>query len=737
MSRPVRLALVGCGAVAEHYHLPAIVGTPSCRLVACVDPALERAQGLARRVDATAYASHADLPGLVDAAIVTVPNAAHADVAVDLLRAGISVLVEKPMARTVAECDRMIAAAASTGAVLAVGHDFRFFPVARFARDLFAGGLLGTVHRVDVRQSAGVSWPVHTTGVLTPSAGGGALMTFGVHILDLMLWWFGDLRPLAYSDDASGGVEAECTSEFQADTGATVRFELSRRRSMRDTFVVDCARGSVEIGVHEPAIVRLTPSSSPLPLTGAVVDACVADAPLRAVFRRQLADFALAVEGRQAPLVGGADGRRVVALVEACYGMRRPLRHPWDECAPTHPRCRGSSPAAGDLSRTNVLVIGASGFIGGRLTERLALECGARVRVLVRRVMRASSVARAPIEIVAGDIVNPAAVRSAMDGCAIVFNCVKGKDGDSAARRGVDVDAAAVVVEAAGRVGARVVHLSTMAVYDRPAEGDFDESSAPAPRGDPYTDRKLDGERAALDAGRRCGVPVVVIQPGVVYGPGAGVFGTEILQELRTGRPVLVDGGRGICNAVYIDDLVSALLLAAASDCAAGERFLVAGPGHPTWREFFGAFERMLGVDRTMTLSRSEAHALWRRSRRPAWLASELWRSVRADRALRRRLLATWEGHIARLVADRVLPGTWRARVRGPGSPDPAARASETSLPAVIPLRPWVIDYMARRARVQSTKARRLLGYEPAVGLDSGMRMTEQWARWAGLLQDA
>jgi predicted dehydrogenase len=83
-----------------------------------------------------ALASHLDLPGEVDLAIVAVPNAMHEPVSVDLLTAGVHVLVEKPMARTVAECDRMIAAARSTGALLAVGHDFRHFPIARFARDL-------------------------------------------------------------------------------------------------------------------------------------------------------------------------------------------------------------------------------------------------------------------------------------------------------------------------------------------------------------------------------------------------------------------------------------------------------------------------------------------------------------------------------------------------------------------------------------------------------------------------
>src|SRR5688572_2191298 len=102
------------------------MASPDVRVVACVDPAVERAQALAARAGAPlALAAHGELAGRIDLALVAVPNAFHETVTVDLLRAGIHVLVEKPMARSAAECDRMLAAAAESGAVLAVGHDFR------------------------------------------------------------------------------------------------------------------------------------------------------------------------------------------------------------------------------------------------------------------------------------------------------------------------------------------------------------------------------------------------------------------------------------------------------------------------------------------------------------------------------------------------------------------------------------------------------------------------------------
>jgi predicted dehydrogenase len=329
--KPLRVAVVGCGAVAERYHLPALVASPDVEVTALVDPSVERASTLARRANAAhTLSSHRELAGHIDLAVVAVPNALHESIACDLLAAGVHVLVEKPMARTVAECDRMIAAAAAAQTVLAVGHDFRFFPVARFARDWFAAAPLGPIRRIDVRQSAASRWPSVVPDVLSRKAGGGALITFGIHIVDLLHWWFGDLRVMAYRDDAEGGVEAEVECEFALENGAPVLLELSWLRSMRDTFIVECARGSVEIGIHEPAVVRVSVGGGSSALIGNVPDPAFERAPLRTVFGRQLENVVAAVRGTQGPLIGGLEGRAAVAVVEDCYAMRRPLSRPWD-----------------------------------------------------------------------------------------------------------------------------------------------------------------------------------------------------------------------------------------------------------------------------------------------------------------------------------------------------------------------------------------------------------------------
>ena len=199
----LRLGIVGCGAVTQQYHLPAVAASGDVELVALVDPVLERARRLAGIYGAALVSrDHETLAGAVDAAIVAVPNRLHAPIASALLSAGVHVLVEKPLARTTAECDEIAAAGVAGGATAAVGHDFRHFPIATLAWTLIGDGLLGKVLEVDMRQGTGGRWPYASGYVLAQEAGGGVLIDFGVHMLDLLAWWVGDLSVIEYRDDA-------------------------------------------------------------------------------------------------------------------------------------------------------------------------------------------------------------------------------------------------------------------------------------------------------------------------------------------------------------------------------------------------------------------------------------------------------------------------------------------------------------------------------------------------------
>jgi nucleoside-diphosphate-sugar epimerase len=387
----------------------------------------------------------------------------------------------------------------------------------------------------------------------------------------------------------------------------------------------------------------------------------------------------------------------------------------------------------GALAGRTALVTGATGFIGGRLVERLVLEHGVEVRALVRNLAGAARLARFPVTVVRGDVTHPADLESATRGCDLVFHCAYGTSGSQKHRAWVNAEGTRRLLAAARAAGVRrIVHLSTLMVYGQTADGDLDETAPRRRFGNPYSDSKLAAERTALSSG----LPVAVLQPTAVYGPYGGVWTEAVLAALKTGRQILVDGGGGLANAVYVDDLVSAMLLAAVKEDAVGEAFLISSEEPVTWKEMYGRFERMLGggEPRTVEMTAAAALSYWRQWKRAQPRAlGEALRILKAEPGIRERIERTREGLWLRETASAVLPERWQQRIKARLASDRRASAADGELP-IHPLPPKMIGFFRARTRVRIDKAKRILGYRPAFDFESGMDLTERWARWANLL---
>ena len=389
-----------------------------------------------------------------------------------------------------------------------------------------------------------------------------------------------------------------------------------------------------------------------------------------------------------------------------------------------------------DLSGKRVLVTGGTGFIGGRLVETLVRDCAAKVRVLVRDFTHVPRISRFPIELVRGDVTSLEDVSRAVTGCELVFHCAYGNQGSAGLRRRATVLGTRNVVTAASlRSADRVVYVSTLAVYGHAPNGDLTESAPRKYTGEVYGDSKLDAEKVAFALADRYKVPLTVVQPTIVYGPFAPYWTANVINQLKTGRVILVDGGRGLCNAVYVDDVVQALLLAASRKEATGEAFLISAERPIAWREFFDAFEQMLGVSRTVSMSVDEAKTYSRVRMRSRSLLYQVAALLRKRVAAGGGIFQIPEISEFALLFRPAVP--WmREFVRKLASDPNLANGSNRrrdDLP-IHPLDAYATRLFESQVRVRIDKAKRLLGYRPAFDFRSGMEMTQEWARWANLL---
>lgn len=354
-----------------------------------------------------------------------------------------------------------------------------------------------------------------------------------------------------------------------------------------------------------------------------------------------------------------------------------------------------------DYAGRKILVTGGTGFIGGRLAERLAVEEQARVRVLVHDWRKAIWVSRAAIELVQGDIRNRDLVAEAIEGCEIVFHCV-GVGGTLNDCMSVNVEGTRNVLECALNAGVkRVVYLSTSAVHGPNPPNNADEQDEFRLTGSPYGDSKILAEQLVSQFCRERELPVVILRPTFVWGPRSPAFTLWPIQCMKLGRWFLVAGGRGTCHALYIDNLVDALLLAGKKAEVIGEPFLITDGRPPTWAEFFGHYARMLRISELSSIEPSTARFMLLLTKYIDRVLSKLDYTPTVEpgrtvvRCLRRGL------SIIRRLPKRYLG----------------------------PIDSWDLVKYARQGGLNITKARRLLGYTPRFTLEDGMRETEIWLR--------
>lgn len=320
------------------------------------------------------------------------------------------------------------------------------------------------------------------------------------------------------------------------------------------------------------------------------------------------------------------------------------------------------------LEGATLAVTGIGGFIGQRVAER-ARERGMGVRGLDQSKDAAKKARRAGFEVIAGDICDGEATDALCAGADVVIHtaAVVREDGPRALYDRVNVGGTEIVARSARAAGVtRFVHLSSVMVYGFTYPRLVTEEGPLHGDGNPYCETKIASEKVVLALQAPGKFEVTVIRPGDVYGPGSRPWVVRPFDLIKAGLFILPSGGRGIVNHVYVDNLVDALFLAIEKD--ASDVYTVSDGIGATCMEYFQPIADAAGRPRIRT----------------------------APAALLRAVFSAVQG-AATLV----------------GREAPAA--------------PSAVDYLTRPHPYSIAKARRDLGFVPAVDFGEGMRRVRDW----------
>jgi predicted dehydrogenase len=333
----VHLAIIGCGAVTELCHLPALRYARELEVVSLVDKNIARAKFLAEKFGIGSYSdNYNQLPENIDGIIIALPHYLHAPVTIDFLNKRIPVLVEKPMALNLIEAQGMVNAAKSNNVPLQIGLMYRFCNGPSLVKRALTEGWMGRLHNFDVEWGFVYDWPIASGFFFNKTqAGGGVLMDFGSHVLDLLIWWLGaEIRGLNYRDDYMGGVEAECeiSITINGPTGpVSGDITLSRLRQLDDRIRIVGEHLTIECNLYTPDIVKIWPNTSHgNELVFKIDFDTVPRQSIEQAYAEQLQSFSQTIHNGSKPAVAGEEILDSVALIDRCYRERMPLEFPWE-----------------------------------------------------------------------------------------------------------------------------------------------------------------------------------------------------------------------------------------------------------------------------------------------------------------------------------------------------------------------------------------------------------------------
>lgn len=584
-----RVGLVGAGYVSE-FHIQALKRLPHVRIVGITDLDEARAKAVAQRFGIAAHASLKVMAAEgLDVVHVLTPPGSHVAVALEALALGCHVFVEKPLATSVEDCDRLLAESQSRGLRVCVNHSLLGDPFVKRALALVKAGVIGDVLTVDYLRSS--NYPPYRGGPLPPHyrEGGYQFRDLGVHGLYLVREFLGSVEDI-HADFRTSGVKGSDPNihfdEWRAQvrcTNGTGNIQLSWNvKPLQHQLIIQGTAGILRADLF--AMYLTHRRHTPLPkaierVVNALMESISSAAQL-------IWNATLFVTGQVQPYQGLHNFvRAFYESLATSNVMPAGLDQAREVVRWTERVAREADHAKTKFysqyqpgNRPAVVVTGANGLLGRAFVKRL-IEEEEFVRLFVRRLPPAEIRDHHQVEVVLGELGDLEAVDRAVAGATAVFHIGAAMGGGWEAHEAATIAGTRNVVTACLKHDVpKMIYVSSLSVIDwagHPANQPVTESAtlepAPHQRGY-YTQAKLEAERIVRAAAQERELPVIILRPGQLWSENSPLITAAV--GIRAGHRLAVIGDdSNLLPFVHVDDVIEAIVLATQSHFRHGEVF--------------------------------------------------------------------------------------------------------------------------------------------------------------------
>lgn len=322
MTKMSKIAIIGCGAIAEKLYLPFLCKNGWRNNLALVDINKERLGYLSFKFHLNnpfLINNYRRLPTSINGVIITSPHKFHFRMLTFFLRRGTPALCEKPLAETGEQVKEIISLSKKTGTTIAVNNTRRIYPSYQLVKNAIANKLIGDLRSIEFREGYKFNWPAVSSSYFQGDRG--VLLDLGAHVVDTACWWTGKPIVINYEDDSYGGCEAISKLDLKIGKCSEYIF-LSRLVNFSNKYIIRGNRGEIFGNINDTNSFFITDYHS---LRTRKIKAKLLKLSHFDCAKQIVSNFIDVVVKQSTPLIIPEDVKDSIEIIERAYKIRKRL----------------------------------------------------------------------------------------------------------------------------------------------------------------------------------------------------------------------------------------------------------------------------------------------------------------------------------------------------------------------------------------------------------------------------